>query len=100
MARKVATNPPSRLTSVEVHSHQNSRGNPETLSFAARFSRATDTGRLPPVRDTSRICKWHNQHPQLTDAAPRAASELTGSVNRPPQTGPVGSAAWPTHRTS
>lgn len=34
-AMKVATNPPSRLTSVLVHSHQNSRGNPETLRRTA-----------------------------------------------------------------
>ncbi|MFD7505246.1 hypothetical protein ACWC5C_07270 [Streptomyces sp. NPDC001700] len=47
MARKVATNPPSRFTSVEVHNHQNARGNPETLSFAANLHRTTDIANPP-----------------------------------------------------
>ncbi|CAM5537757.1 hypothetical protein SFUMM280S_01275 [Streptomyces fumanus] len=39
---KVATNAPSRLTSVLVHSHQNSRGSPETDSRTARRTPPTD----------------------------------------------------------
>ena len=43
----VATKAPSRLIRVLVHSHQNSRGSPETDSRAARLRLATDM-RLPP----------------------------------------------------
>lgn len=43
----VATNAPSRLTRVLVHSHQNSLGSPETVSRVARLSAATDM-RVPP----------------------------------------------------
>ncbi|MGR3936085.1 hypothetical protein [Streptomyces sp. BRA346] len=50
MARKVATNPPSRFTSVDVHNHQNARGNPETLSFAANLHPATDIANPPRSR--------------------------------------------------
>src|ERR1043165_8468319 len=46
-ARNVRTKLPSRLTRVLVHSHQNSRGSPETDSVAARLSEATDMGASP-----------------------------------------------------
>jgi hypothetical protein len=41
---KVATKAPSRLTSVLVHSHQNSRGSPATVSRVARRKAASDMG--------------------------------------------------------
>lgn len=45
---KVATNAPRRLTSVLVHSHQNSRGSPETLWLTARRTATTDMD--PPMK--------------------------------------------------
>lgn len=46
----VATKAPSRLIRVLVHSHQNSRGRPETDSRAARLRLATDMWLPPGVR--------------------------------------------------
>ncbi len=48
----VATNAPSRLIRVLVHSHQNSRGIPETVSRAAALRPATDI-RIPPTGRTT-----------------------------------------------
>lgn len=48
---KVATNAPRRLTSVLVHSHQNSLGRPETVSLVARVARPRPAAadiRVPP----------------------------------------------------
>ncbi len=39
---KVATKPPSRLTRVLVHSHQNAGGSPDRVSLSASRARTTD----------------------------------------------------------
>jgi hypothetical protein len=54
---KVATKAPSRLTRVLVHSHQNSRGSPETVSRTARLARRTYgmDGMGSPGRKTVRV---------------------------------------------
>src|SRR6478735_2442179 len=121
---KVATKAPRRLTSVLVHSHQNSLGRPATVSCAAFLRPATDMGSPRGdvrVRNERRpvLRKWPGDGPNITKRDSPVATQLTPPVNRrvpaaPPARVPVrplaGRAAaarvrlrsdpWPTHRTS
>ncbi|GAA0450610.1 hypothetical protein GCM10009544_11800 [Streptomyces stramineus] len=61
---------------MEAHSHQKARGSPETVSFAARLTLATDILQPP-------MCKCPYRVPQLTHGDVPPAIQLTISVNRP-----------------
>ncbi|GAA3247751.1 hypothetical protein Sros01_60640 [Streptomyces roseochromogenus] len=100
----VATKAPSRFTSVLAHSHQKALGSPATLSRAACLNLLTDIRNppddvsVPPALGTLRG-RLSGRH--WIDAA-RQSKALRGPPV--PRAGaaarPLGSYAWPTHRTS